>query len=350
MNDSSGREGTAVPSQRGFVTWLANIIPYVPPERRREVIGSLFKSGAGQRHYLWRFSLLLAGSVVIASLGILADSPAVVVGAMLIAPLMTPVLGIASAAVMAWGNRLVQSALQVVGGTVGAIAVAWLIAFLMPESRFADGLPGELIARAEPTHLDLLIALAAGGAAAYIYVWKEELSALPGVAISVALVPPLAVVGVSLHYGLSTEAEGAFLLYITNLAGIVLAAMAVFVMTGFVPRSRLQAAARGIRRGFLLAGAAALVLFVPLTIHSIEIINDARDRAGTHAAVREWMEETPLNDVVNLSITADVIVVDVVGPEEPPPVEKLAEMLGDDRTVKVEWAESSLLEFTPESE
>ncbi len=310
----------------------------------------MFKSGVGQRRYLQRFIVLLAGSVVIAALGILSDSPAVIIGAMLIAPLMIPVLGIALAAVMAWGNRLTQTALQVAGATVGAIALAWLVAYFMPESRFADGLPGELLARTEPTHLDLFIALAAGGAGAYIHVRKEELSALPGVAIAVALVPPLAVVGVSLHYGLDTEAAGAFLLYITNLAGIVLAAMVVFLMTGFVPRSRLQTAAREIRRGFLLAGAAALVLLVPLLYHAFDIVNDARNQAGAHAAVQEWMEETPLNDVVNLSIKADVIVVDVIGPEEPPPIEELAEMLGDDRTVRVEWAESSLLEFTPESE
>ncbi|MEE8346733.1 MAG: DUF389 domain-containing protein, partial [Dehalococcoidia bacterium] len=300
MNDSSGREEITVPPRRGFIVWLANIIPYAPLKRRREVIDSLFKSGVEQRRYLQRFSVLLAGSVVIASLGILADSPAVLIGAMLIAPLMIPVLGIASAAAMAWGNRLTQTALQIAGATVGAIAAAWLVAFFMPESRFADGLPGELLARTEPTHLDLFIALAAGGAGAYIHVWKEELSALPGVAISVALVPPLSVVGVSLHYGLSAEAEGAFLLYITNLAGIILAAMTVFVLTGFVPRSRLKAAARKIRRGFLFAGAAALVLLVPLIVHSIDIVNDARNRAGAHAAVREWMEETPLNDVVNV--------------------------------------------------
>lgn len=347
MSDSSGGGTEARPSERGFVAWLANVIPHVPPERRREVLGSLFKTGAERRSYLVRFSALLAGSVVIAALGILADSPAVVIGAMLIAPLMTPVLGIASAAVMVWGKRLTQTALQVAVGTAGAIAVAWLVAFFMPESRFAEGLPGELLARTEPTHLDLFIALAAGAAGAYIHVRKEELSALPGVAIAVALVPPLSTVGISLHYGLASEAEGALLLYITNLAGIILAAMTVFVITGFVPRSRLQAEFRLIRRGFLIAGAAALILFVPLFVHSIDIIRDARDKASTHAAVQEWMEGTPLNDVIELRIETDLVILDIVGPEEPPPVEELAELLGNDRAVRVDWAESSLREYTP---
>jgi uncharacterized hydrophobic protein (TIGR00271 family) len=348
MGDS-GRAGEAG-ADRGFAAWLAGIIPQVPPERRRDVLGSLFKSAAERRSYLLRFSALLTASVVIATFGILADSPAVVIGAMLIAPLMTPVLGIASAAVMAWGKRLTQTALQVAAGTAGAIAVAWLLAFFLPESRFADGLPGELLARTEPTHLDLFIALAAGAAGAYIHVRKEELSALPGVAIAVALVPPLATVGISLHYGLSSEAEGAFLLYITNLAGIILAAMTVFVITGFVPRSRLQAEFRMIRRGFLLAGAAALVLFVPLVIHSIDIVQDAKDEASAHAAVREWMEQTPLNDVVGLSIESDLVVVDIIGPEEPAPVGQLAAMLGDDKAVRIEWAEASLREYIPGNE
>jgi hypothetical protein len=80
------------------------------------------------------------------------------------------------------------------------------------------------------------------------------------------------------------------------------------------------------------------------------IIQDAKDEASAHAAVREWMEETPLNDVVGLSIEDDLVVVDIIGPEEPAPVGQLAAKLGDDKAVRIEWAEASLREYIPGNE
>ncbi len=203
----------------------------VDPSVRREVLGSLFFIGPRLRPYLIRFSVLLGLSVVIASFGILEDSTAVVIGGMLIAPLMTPVLGIAAATVMAWPRRLGTAVVQVAVASAGAIALAWLVALTTPDGVYALVLPGELVSRTEPTLLDLGIAIAAGAAGAYVLVHKESVSALPGVAVAVALVPPLAVVGISLGFANYDDAGGAMLLYITNLAGIVLAAMVVFMLT-----------------------------------------------------------------------------------------------------------------------
>ena len=108
------------------------LLPQVETSVRREVLGSLFFTGPALRPYLIRFTVLLALSVTIASYGLLGDSAAVVIGAMLVAPLMTPVLGVAAALVMGWPRRLTLSALQVAAATAGSIALAWLLTVWVP--------------------------------------------------------------------------------------------------------------------------------------------------------------------------------------------------------------------------
>lgn len=338
-NDQTGRgrncQGDG--GQRRF--W--SLLPQVDPSVRREVLGSLFFSGPRLRRYLIRFTVLLSLSVLIASWGILDDSTAVVIGGMLIAPLMTPVLGIAAATVMAWPRRLGTAVLLVAVATAGAIGMAWLVSLLFPDGVYALVLPGELLSRTEPTLLDLAIALAAGAAGAYVLVHKESVSALPGVAVAVALVPPLAVVGISLGFGDYDDAGGAMLLYITNLAGIVLAAMVVFVLTGFVPEFQIRRGIKEIRLGFVVAAISVLVISVPLLANSLLVVNDARDQAAVRGAVENWLGDEPSLEVVELEVSGNDVTVNLMGPEPPPPAAslgtELASTLGGDVNVTVGW-------------
>ncbi len=332
-----GRNRQGDCGQRRF--W--SLLPQVDPSVRREVLGSLFFSGPRLRRYLIRFTVLLSLSVLIASWGILDDSTAVVIGGMLIAPLMTPVLGIAAATVMAWPRRLGTAVLQVAVATAGAIGMAWLVSLLFPDGVYALVLPGELLSRTEPTLLDLAIALAAGAAGAYVLVHKESVSALPGVAVAVALVPPLAVVGISLGFGNYDDAGGAMLLYITNLAGIVLAAMVVFVLTGFVPEFQIRRGFKEIRLGFVVAAISVLVISVPLLANSLVVVNDARDQAAVRGAVENWLGDEPSLEVVELEVSGNDVTVNLMGPEQPPPAAslgtELASALGGDVNVTVGW-------------
>jgi len=332
-----GRNRQGDGGQRKF--W--SLLPQVDPSVRREVLGSLFFSGPRLRRYLIRFTVLLSLSVLIASWGILDDSTAVVIGGMLIAPLMTPVLGIAAATVMAWPRRLGTAALQVAVATAGAIAMAWLVSVLFPDGVYALVLPGELLSRTEPTLLDLAIALAAGAAGAYVLVHKESVSALPGVAVAVALVPPLAVVGISLGFANYDDAGGAMLLYITNLAGIVLAAMVVFMLTGFVPEFQIRRGFKEIRLGFVVAAISVLVISVPLLVNSLLTVNDARDQAAVRGAVENWLGNESSLEVVELEVSGNDVTVNLVGPEPPPPAAslgtELASTLGGDVNVTVGW-------------
>ena len=131
-------------------------------------------------------TVLLVLSTIIATAGLLSDSSAVVIGAMLVAPMMNPVLSAAGAVVMGWPKRFYRSIWLVLAMGIGALVLSSLITWLSPDVVF---LPEQVLARTRPTFYDLLIALAAGSAGAYTIVRKES-GAIPGVAVAVALLPP----------------------------------------------------------------------------------------------------------------------------------------------------------------
>ena len=182
---------------------------------RQDVIERLFPHGMPRRQFFTRFVSLMMLSTAIAVFGILADSTAVVIGAMLVAPLMFPVLGGAAAIVMGWPRRIVSRALLVAAGSVMAVVLAAMISFVIPGG--ISPLPTELMARTSPNLLDLGIALAAGAAGAYGQVRRHAAEALTGVAVAVALVPPLAVVGITLQLTEWQLALGATLLFFANI-------------------------------------------------------------------------------------------------------------------------------------
>lgn len=173
-----------------------------------------------------RFYTLIILSTIIAAYGLLSNSTAVVIGAMLVAPLMGPIFGLALALIS--GNlpllkRALLSALFGVLLTVGVSFVIGLVPLnLEPQS--------EMLSRTAPTLYDLIIAVASGLAGAYAVANPKVAAALPGVAVSVALAPPLAACGLFLAEGSLHLGGGAFLLFLTNLFGIQLAACGVFLL------------------------------------------------------------------------------------------------------------------------
>src|SRR6056297_3077286 len=207
-------------------------------------------------HGSFRFAVMITLSVIVAVMGMSANSAAVVIGAMLLAPMMQPVLATAACIAMALFGKAFQAFGIVLFATVGSIVLAYVLSAL-----FVNGeLPNEVTSRTAPDIRDLVVALAAGTAGAYATVRKDVSSSLPGVAVAVALVPPLGAVGITLEDGSGTLARGALLLYVTNLAAIVLAASIVFVVTGFVPPRRLASTFRG--TAFVAAIVAGVVVAI----------------------------------------------------------------------------------------
>jgi uncharacterized hydrophobic protein (TIGR00271 family) len=164
-------------------------------------------------------------------MGLVRNSGAVVIAAMLIAPLMAPILGIAAAMVIGSARRIGYLLLYVLMAAVFTVSLSWLLVYVSDVPRGII-IPDQVLARTDPGIEDLIVALAAGIAGAYVQIHRSEISLLPGAAIGVSLVPPLSAAGILLYFGTRAEAYEAVLLFTTNLAAIILSACAVYISAG----------------------------------------------------------------------------------------------------------------------
>jgi uncharacterized hydrophobic protein (TIGR00271 family) len=271
---------------------------------RREVINQLFPRGMPRRQFFTRFVSLMMLSTAIAVFGILSDSTAVVIGAMLVAPLMFPVLGGAAAIVMGWPRRILNRAILVAAASVLAVALAAAISFLVPGR--VTPLPAELMARTSPNLLDLGIALAAGAAGAYGQVRRHAADALTGVAVAVALVPPLAVVGITLQLTEWQFAVGAALLFLANVVGIVIAASATFLAAGFVPGRNPLKGHTQILRGVSWAAIAAIIVVIPMQFGRGAVLPVTDPTEEVTVVVEEFVAERgAASEVVDVDVEVD---------------------------------------------
>ena len=309
-----------------------------PPERR-QVIDGLFPTGVPRRQFFTRFLALMLLSTSIAVFGILGDSTAVVIGAMLVAPLMFPVLGIAAAIVMGWPMRVVNRVLLVAAGSILAIALAAVISFIIPG--MATPLPAELMARTSPNLLDLGIALAAGAAGAYGQVRRHASDALTGVAVAVALVPPLAVVGIALQLTEWQMAMGAALLFLANVVGIVIAASATFLAAGFVPGQNPLRGHTQVLRAVAWAAVAAIIVVLPMQFGRGAVLPPQDPTEEVAAVVEEYVaEQGSTTEVVEVDVqvgeTQTTIDVVVASSDRAPLVGPLARRLAEHLSVPVQ--------------
>ena len=206
--------------------------PRISDEARQEVVDGILEGAFATR----RFYVLLSLSTTIAALGLLSNSTAVIIGAMIVAPLMGPILGLALGMVSANHVFERKSLLAEVTGVILSIAIGYCIG-LFP---IHPGAGSEMLARTSPTIYDLGIALASGLAGGYASVNKGINSALAGVAVSVALVPPLATCGLFLSMADWKHSLGAFLLFVANFFCIQMAAATVFWIFGLHRQQAIQ--------------------------------------------------------------------------------------------------------------
>ncbi len=248
----------------------------IKPKRRREIYEDVAElSQPGGPYYV-----MVALSTVIAAYGLLINSAAVVVGAMLVAPLMGPIFGIALA-LASGSRRLLWPSLQSeIIGVFIAVAFGGLIGL----ASFEMPMGSEWLVRSQPTLYDLVIALASGLAGAYALVDERMSPALPGVAVSVAVLPPLAACGLALANGRWGLAGGAMLLFVANFFAIQIAAAIVFSVFGMlrVKRERRsrpeEEEGLAIRQFFKRFGISILVLVVMGWFMTNTLLSLAADR------------------------------------------------------------------------
>lgn len=308
-------------------------------ETRIAVSRSLFPS-TDERHLI-RMSAFMGLSVTIAVMGVSANSAAVVIGAMLLAPLTTPLMGVAVSITMGWRQRALSS----IGVTLLLTALGLAIAIALAAAIPQIGLTDELVSRTSPDLRDLVVALAAGGAGAYATIRSDLSATLPGVAVAVALVPPLASAGIAFHLGRYSLASGAMLLYGANLVAIVLASISVLLAVGFVPSRRLRDASPRVAFASFSVVVGTAIVSVPLVSRTVELSSDASVRRDVTAAVEEWLDGAEGLELVQLGLDGATVELELAGETEPPRPSSLAQRLvptlGEDARVEVAWSSRS---------
>jgi uncharacterized hydrophobic protein (TIGR00271 family) len=220
------------------------------------------------------YLVLIVGSCAIATFGLLSNSTAVIIGAMIVAPLMLPIRGLAFSALRGNVSLFRQGVIAVGVGTVLAIVIAYSIGILIRLPSYGS----EVLARSAPNLLDLGIAVAAGGISGYAKVEPKVSGSLAGTAIAVALMPPICVIGLGLAQANGSLSLGATLLYLTNLLGITLSCMLVFLLAGYT-------SIRHAHKALLWTLAFTAVLIIPLGVSFTRLVQQAHLEASLRRAL-----------------------------------------------------------------
>jgi uncharacterized hydrophobic protein (TIGR00271 family) len=304
---------------------LRQALPALSTEEQLEVRREL---GRGAQPGI-NFFVLIVLSCLIAALGLLLNSPAVVIGAMLVAPLMSPIMALSLGLVLGDLRMIRFSVEAIIKGVAMAVVIAAFLGLLTPLKTITD----EMLARGQPTLLDMGVALASGMAGAYAMTRKDVSAALPGVAIAAALMPPLATAGLSISMGNAHVAGGAFLLFLTNTAAISLAAGVVFLMLGIHPQRWGAESRRQLRQRMFASFLLLLVIAIPLGIIMADIVQDATQEQVTREAITQHLGED--SQLVNLEIEereTDLLIVATVRSTQPlgkKAADELADILSD---------------------
>ncbi|MBK9178598.1 MAG: DUF389 domain-containing protein [Acidimicrobiales bacterium] len=305
-----------------------------------------FFDGPDRGRKLSRFWVLLALSAVIASAGVAADSTATVIGAMIVAPLMTPIIGIVLAIVVADRANLARSVVLVVGGAALVIVLGWMFGKMAPVDVVAVT-SSQVSSRVSPRLVDLIAALATGAVGAFALVRDDVSDTLPGVAIAISLVPPLAVVGLTLEGGAPSQSLGALLLFLTNVAAILLSGVVVMALYR-VPRAAsrsqiLKPVSR--RRAVLVVVVMVVAVSVPLAATSVRVASDTVRRGEVANVARDWAGPAGWR-IATVDSTEGAMVVRARGPLPSPDPDALRTALDDAGLADV----SVRLELVPEEQ
>lgn len=240
---------------------------------------------ASVNRLLWResvpslsFFVMLTLSGVISTLGLLAGSTATVIGAMIIAPLMGPIIGIAYAVAISNRRLMKRAGLTLLWGGLATVLSSVLVAGLVGLQTLND----EILLRTEPTLIDLMVAIAAGAAGAFAKSRKHVADAFPGVAIAVALVPPLSVMGIGLALLDSDVLLGSTLLFVTNLTGIIFSGILVFLWQRYGTIQRAQG-------GIALSGLMMVIIGIPLGFSLNNLLVQSNSREQIARLIRDQL-------------------------------------------------------------
>jgi uncharacterized hydrophobic protein (TIGR00271 family) len=201
-------------------------------------------------------------STLLATTGLFANSAPVIIGAMILAPLMAPIISLSMGVVRADKFLMIQSTRTLIIGIFMALLFSSIYTLFMP----LEQITAEMQGRLNPNLLDLMVAVFSGMAGAYANSKEEVAKSLAGVAIAVALVPPLSVTGIGLGLGNIDVIYGSFLLFVTNLVGITLSAALTFIVLGFAPIKRAK-------KGIFYTSILMVIIAIPLFLSFMDVVH-----------------------------------------------------------------------------
>ncbi|EQB39770.1 hypothetical protein M947_04130 [Sulfurimonas hongkongensis] len=207
------------------------------------------------------FIVLMVLSTLLATTGLFQNSAPVIIGAMILAPLMGPIVSLAMGVVRAENQLITNSIKTLAYAVVTALFFSCIYTYSMPLSELTPEMRGRL----NPNVLDLMVAIISGIAGAYANSKSEVAKSLAGVAIAVALIPPLSVTGIGIGWGNIDIIYGSFLLFITNLVGITLSASLTFLVLGYAPLRRAK-------KGLVYTSIILALVTIPLIISFTKLI------------------------------------------------------------------------------
>jgi uncharacterized hydrophobic protein (TIGR00271 family) len=322
--ENNGKDSIKIdhlPKDEESAGYLSKAIPLFS-HASQEQYASLFANLREESKINTSFVVLLVLATVIATFGLFINSSSVIIGAMLLAPLMQPIVSLSMGVLRQDSVLEIRAAKSIFLGVFFVLLTAASISWMIP----IEKLTSEMSGRLSPTILDLFVAIASGAAAAYAKSNEKVLGSLAGVAIAVALVPPVAVAGIGIGWGSWHIFSLAFLLFMTNLVGIVFAAAFTFVILGFSP---IGIAKKGIITWLTIMMFVAIPLyssfehmkqniFIQKTLGNLELTLDEHKVKLTHIV--------PLKHREVLKIHCEVISNGLLTPEE---TKKLHQVIED---------------------
>jgi uncharacterized hydrophobic protein (TIGR00271 family) len=297
----------------------------VTPERHDVVLSDIESGSQPTATYY----ILLGISELIAGFALIIGSDATLIGANVVAPLMTPIIGISLGLMRADLRLLRTAAVAEFGGALIAVVLTYLLG-LMPF--WGDPTPS-LLAQTKPTLIDLLVAALAGFAGVLAMIDERVSPALPGVAIATALNPPVAAIGLCLAFGAYQGAWGAFLLFFANVLAILAVAAVLFLIAGFVTWAEIGTVS-GLARRFAPAAMALLLVTILLTRYLAGMVENIHTQRAITAVLDEELAHEPSTALFGVDFSRGADGVDVLAevrtPHVPAPgrVHSIQEKLG----------------------
>lgn len=297
------------------------------PEDLSAFKAKLFFEGDKRRVNLERFVVLLFLSTLIATFGVVGDSTATVIGAMIIAPLMRPIMATAAGLVMGDMKRAWSSFVIVLASVAGVIGTAWLLTELSVVTVVSIENNAQFSSRTSPRLIDLYAALASGAAGAFAISRKDVADSLPGVAIAISLVPPICVVGIALAEGEWAAAGGAMLLFLTNFLSILLAGGGVLALLG-LSAVAVKGLGPNARRGaFMVVALGIILVTIPLGATTMRIYQQKLIKRETIKLTEEWVDGTGYG-ISQVDVRGDRVTLAIYGSGERPELSELGDQLG----------------------